>query len=578
MRNRVSISLLSLSLITLALFWAVERSKLRPSEETHNVDARLRSGHAEHTLPSASHAQLSGLKDSHATQPGYTHPATSAASPQAAKQRTGKGTNALPIAPRSAASVKKRLEQAITLAQTKRSLTIDPSVVTTALEEGSVRVILSDTDDAELREFAGPLAGVSSGGGGEESDLRVFPLFGSAALRVVPETLIQLIEKTDTTRIEADRVHRPSLIDSVQLIETDLLHAADFDGDGFSVALLDTGIDRSHPLFAGRVVEEACFSSQGDCPNEERSMLGEGAAAPCALGGCGHGTHVAGILAAKDPESSLRGTAPHATIIAIQIFSEVEGDPGAYSSDILAGLQHVLALSDFHTIAAVNLSFGTGEFESHCDSSTALYNAVRRLREAGIASVAAAGNDARTDAISSPACLSNVIGVSSVNDNDSVSSFSNTSASLSMLAPGRSIRSSAVGGGLAYNSGTSMATPHVTGTIAALREAYPEASVSELENALTLSGLPISDDRNGLVFPRLRAEAARTLLAAVSEAPPEIVPPVSAPPEENTGTLSAARPKSGGGGGGCGLVGLEPFLILGLIRMPGAIRKRLSAA
>jgi subtilisin family serine protease len=195
-----------------------------------------------------------------------------------------------------------------------------------------------------------------------------------------------------------------------------------------------------------------------------------------------------------------------------------------------------------------------------------MYNAVRRLRDIGIATVAASGNDAWTNTVAMPACLSNVISVGSTNDDDRVSSFSNSSETLTMLAPGRSIRSAAVGGGSAFSSGTSMATPHVAGAIASLREAYPSATVAEMENAIVLSGLPVLDDRNGLTFPRLRADEARTLLASAASESPEPDPPAPESEGGDQGAVAAASPKGGGGGGSCGLVGIEPFLMLGLTR------------
>jgi hypothetical protein len=102
-----------------------------------------------------------------------------------------------------------------------------------------------------------------------------------------------------------------------------------------------------------------------------------------------------------------------------------------------------------------------------------------------------------------------------------------------------------------------MATPHVAGAIAALREAVPIATVDELENALALSGVPILDGRNGYTFPRIRLPEAVALLASTATG----VPAAAAPGGGGSGAAVASA-AGGGGGSSCGLVGLEPFAVL----------------
>ena len=99
-----------------------------------------------------------------------------------------------------------------------------------------------------------------------------------------------------------------------------------------------------------------------------------------------------------------------------------------------------------------------------------------------------------------------------------------------------------------------MATPHVAGAIADIREAMPDATVDEIENALMLSGQPILDGRNGITTPRIRVDQAIAVLAA------------AAPPSEDDDANPAASQTGAGGGGGCGLIGIEPFIVLALAR------------
>src|SRR5439155_12191738 len=89
--------------------------------------------------------------------------------------------------------------------------------------------------------------------------------------------------------------------------------------------------------------------------------------------------------------------------------------------------------------------------------------AIDALRAIGIVTIVAAGNNASTNSLTSPACISSAVSVGSVDKSDTISWFSNVAPFLSLLAPGDSINSSVPGGGYAVFSGTSMATPHVTG-------------------------------------------------------------------------------------------------------------------
>ncbi len=559
MRNKACTLPFLFILITLAVFWLAPHSSHHKNR--NKTGSTLRSGKnvEPQPLPHASRRQHESKKKSFHADSSRNKTERRIQTARLLPPRDGSfldPNTRVPESDTSAATLAERFTRAVAEAADGRNFAIDPGVIETAIGEGAARIVFEDSDGTSVAKLAALHA----------ADLRDFPLLSTGAATLDAVALAALIEETNTKRIEFDRVHRPTLAGSLPLIGADTLHAREEDGDGFAIAILDTGIDNSHPIFAGRIIEEACFSVKDDCPNEDSSMLGEGAAAPCSLGGCGHGTLVAGIAAGDDPDGALTGVAPHASIIAVQIFSDVDGEPGAYSSDILAGMQHVLALADFYAIASVNLSFGGGEYTENCDSATAMYRAVRRLRDVGIATVAASGNEAWTHAVSNPACLSNVISVGSTNDDDRVSSFSNSFEKLSLLAPGRSIHSAAVGGGSAFNSGTSMAAPHVAGAIASLREAYPNATVAEIENALTLSGLPVVDDRNGFTFPRIRADEAHSLLGSAASESPETDPPAAEPEHGEEGAIAAARPKSGGGGGSCGLVGIEPFLILGLVR------------
>ncbi|MCP5417661.1 MAG: S8 family serine peptidase [Chromatiaceae bacterium] len=331
----------------------------------------------------------------------------------------------------------------------------------------------------------------------------------------------------DITRIYQDRLSAPTLAQSTPLIGATEAWASGFSGSGQTVAVLDTGVQSSHPFLSGKVLHQACFSTTYApysastlCPNGFDSQTGAGAGEPCsAAAGCDHGTHVAGIVAGKGSGgTSFSGVARDAGIMAIQVFSRFDdpdlcryGSPCvlSFTSDQISALEHVYQQKDSFNIAAVNMSLGGGYYATACDSSEpATKAAIDLLKSAGIATVIASGNEGFRDGISSPACISSAISVGSTTKTDTVSSFSNSAQILDLLAPGSSINSSVPGSGFASFSGTSMATPHVAGAFALLRSKASNASVDEMLNALRSTGEPITDSRNGIVKPRIQVDAA----------------------------------------------------------------------
>jgi subtilisin family serine protease len=314
------------------------------------------------------------------------------------------------------------------------------------------------------------------------------------ALQVDAAALEALAGLPQLAGVEEDVFERPSLASSTAVIGAGVAWSLGLTGSGQTIAILDSGVDKTHPFFSSgdhnKVVSEACYSSGANgtislCPGGAPEATGPGTGVNCDVSmsfDCQHGTHVAGIAAGND--GTHFGVARDADLIAIQVFSADCGGYclGAWISDEIKGLERVYELSDQFHIAAVNMSFGGYPYYSRasCDADhPAEKAAIDNLRSVDIATVAAAGNSF-SFGVAAPACISSAVSVGATDDDDVVANFSNVAPFLDLMAPGVDVESSVPGGGTASFSGTSMSTPHVAGAWAVLRQQSPSATVSDL--------------------------------------------------------------------------------------------------
>jgi subtilisin len=362
------------------------------------------------------------------------------------------------------------------------------------------------------------------------SDVMQFEFIPFFACAVDAAALEWMRDNPEISSVQKDVAIVPGLVESIPIVGAAPAWSAGFSGNGQTVAILDTGVDKNHSFLTGRVISEACYSGSAGaslCPGgvTASTAVDSGLNCPVSIDGCGHGTHVAGIAAGRG--TSFNGVAKDANIIAIQIFSVINVPSGSPilvggESDMLNALERVRTLAGtMNNIAAVNLSLQTGEqFTTNCDGAHAATKAaIDNLLSLKIATIVASGNSGFTSALTSPACISTAVSVGSTDDGslgttaDAVSSFSNSSNLLHLLAPGQWINSSVPGNVFENEWGTSMAAPHVAGAFAVLRQRRPSAHVNEIRDTLLATGQPITDSRNSIVKPRINVFDALQMTA-----------------------------------------------------------------
>jgi hypothetical protein len=342
----------------------------------------------------------------------------------------------------------------------------DPATLT------AVKARVAAAQDAIISAHFGNATSPTAGPGFNRGLTR-FEITPGFAISVTAAELESLAANPQVARIQYDRPEPPSLIQSVPLIGMTAAYAAGATGSGQAVAVIDTGVQANHEFLAGKVIAEACFSNGAPaagrvslCPNGTPTQIGAGAAnsetAQCINGAtelCDHGTHVAGIAAGLNTSQQggepPNGVAKNGSIWAIQVFTRFNnaGDcaPSAapcvltFTSDMVRALDHVFAnlngLPGGVKVASTNMSIGGGLNPGTCDGD-ARKPGIDNLRNAGVLSAIAAGNDGSTSNISAPGCISTAVAVGSTTKSDVISSFSNMSPVVDLLAPGSSIQSS----------------------------------------------------------------------------------------------------------------------------------------
>ncbi len=232
---------------------------------------------------------------------------------------------------------------------------------------------------------------------------------------------------------------------------------------GVKIGIVDTGIDQTHPDLSGKTV---------NCADSVGGTLVEGTCVDDNM----HGTHVAGTIAARaNNGTGVTGVAFNASLAICRALRTAAGT--GLTSDVANCINWT------HTRGAkvISMSLGGG-------ASTTLKNAVANAWNGGAANgsvlVAAAGNDGDST-VNYPAGYPEAVSVAATDHNDARASFSNTNADVEIAAPGVSVLSTIPGGQYARLSGTSMATPHVSGVAGVLWQLFPGDTASGIRGRLT---------------------------------------------------------------------------------------------
>lgn len=256
-------------------------------------------------------------------------------------------------------------------------------------------------------------------------------------------------------------------------------------GTGVKAYIIDTGIRATHTQFAGRVISGFTAINDGLGSND----------------GNGHGTHVAGTVG-----GSTYGVAKNVTLVAVRV---LDSAGNGTDSGVIAGIDFVTSNHLAGQPAVANMSLGGG-------ISTALDTALNNSINDGVTYAVAAGNETQDACNVSPARVANAITVGSTTTSDARSSFSNFGTCLDIFAPGSSITSAWRTSDTATNtiSGTSMATPHVTGVAALFLETNPTATPAQVAAAIINSSTPNKVTGAGTGSPN------RLLYSLLTGAPP----------------------------------------------------------
>jgi thermitase len=229
------------------------------------------------------------------------------------------------------------------------------------------------------------------------------------------------------------------------------------------IAIVDSGIDLDHPDLSGKIIVGYDYVNGDWVPDDDY----------------GHGTHVAGIAAAQTNNSTgVAGVSWGARLMALKALNE-SGD-GTY-----ANVANAITYAADHGAKIINLSLGG------YPGDQTLHNAVIYAHNAGCVVVAATGNE--NGPVMYPAKYAEAFAVAATDSNDVLAWFSNYGPEVDVAAPGVGIYSTYLGGGYAFEDGTSMAAPHVAGLAALIWSEYPGYTNDQVEGRIETTAVDLGE-------------------------------------------------------------------------------------
>ncbi|GAA0197041.1 S8 family peptidase [Haladaptatus pallidirubidus] len=264
--------------------------------------------------------------------------------------------------------------------------------------------------------------------------------FDALTIRAQKQAVTGLQQRDDLRYVEENgtvKALAQTLPWGVDRVDAEVAHSNGETGSGADIAIIDTGIDSTHPDLQANLGTGQSFVTTGGYPAWQDDH--------------GHGTHCAGIADAVNNSQGVVGISTEATLHAVKVLTAAGSGT---TSDVAAGIEYT-----------ADQGWDVGSLSLGSDSSSqTLKDACQYAQNKGVLLVAAAGNSGPcTDCVGYPAANSSVMAVSSANKNDGLSSFSSQGSEVEIAAPGSNIYSTYVGGTYSTLSGTSMACPHVSG-------------------------------------------------------------------------------------------------------------------
>jgi subtilisin family serine protease len=319
--------------------------------------------------------------------------------------------------------------------------------------------------DGEAHRLARDFGGDRNGGHTYNRAIKGFSvrMNEQQALRLAEDPRVAFVEEDGVVSLDAVQTGATWGLDRIDQRDLPLDGNYTFNatGAGVKAYIIDTGIRATHTQIAGRVISGFTAINDGLGTND----------------GNGHGTHVSGTVG-----GSTYGVAKNVTLVAVRV---LDSSGSGTNSGVIAGIDFVASDHQAGQPAVANMSLGGG-------ASSAVDTAVTNAVNDGVTFAVAAGNENQNACNVSPARAASAITVGSTTMSDARSSFSNFGTCVDIFAPGSSITSSWNTSDTATNtiSGTSMATPHVTGVAALFLETNPTASPATVTAAIVNSSTP----------------------------------------------------------------------------------------